>query len=237
MNYICIDGNNLTLIAYAAANRSLDGTPLEDKLYAILTSMIRNLKKKFEGEFYVCWDTYGGTHSRRALDSNYKATRDHSKFDFQAVESCKCAYEDYGIKSLSIPKCEGDDALFVLCQLLKENNPQGRITVVSRDKDLIQIVQEGYANEIYDPCKKKALEIPWYRITEYKALVGDSSDNISGVKGIGPKAALKIISGLQQLNEAQKEQYEHCLNLVDAKRNPSYITNYEYTKEYLRTTN
>lgn len=233
MNNICIDGNNYTLIAYSAALRSKEGASLEDRLQNVLASMLGSLHKKFEGNFYVCWDTFGGTASRKALDPNYKATRDHSRFDFEAVEACKYLYEDYGVKSLSLPECEGDDALFVLCKILKERDPQCHNIIISRDRDLIQVIQEGYAKELYDPCQKKNVEIPWYRITEFKALVGDSSDHISGVKGIGNKTALKIISGLQQLGESQREQYEHCLNLVDAKRNPSYRKNYILMKRLL----
>lgn len=236
MNYVCIDGNNFTLIAYAAAARHPIEMPLEDRIYGILSSMIRGLKKKFDGKFYVCWDTYGSTSSRKDLDSSYKATRNHSLFDFKIVESCKNLYNDYGIRSLSLPECEGDDALFVLCKLLKEQDPQSHIVVVSRDCDMLQIVQEGYANEIYDPCKKKAIEVPWYRITEYKALVGDPADNIPGVRGIGKKKALQVITGMIALDENQQEQYSKYLKMVDATLNPKYQENYRRMKELLGET-
>lgn len=237
MRHICIDGNNLTLIAYAASRNLQGNYPESEKLYYILTKMLGNLKKKFEGDFYVCWDTYGGTSFRKQLDPNYKSTRDHSKFDFKIVEDTKIAYEEYGIKSISIPQCEGDDALFVLCKYLKSKHPQDVITLISRDKDLLQIVQAGYAKEIYDPCKKKNIEIPSYDIVKFKALVGDSSDNIPGVRGVGSQGALKVLNGTKQLTESQKIEYKNCLRLVDARLNPNFENNYNLIEELLRDKN
>lgn len=233
MRYICIDGNNLTLIAYAASKKMQGDYPDSEKLYYILTKMLGTLKKRFEGTFYVCWDTYGGTFFRKELNPEYKSSRDHSKFDFRLVEETKIAYEEYGIKSISIPQCEGDDALFALCKYLKNNHPQDRITLISRDKDLLQIIQAGYANEVYDPCKKKSMETPPYDIVKFKALVGDSSDNISGVKGVGEKSALKILEGSISLKEKQQEQYERSLKLIDAKLNPNLEKNYTIIKKLL----
>lgn len=229
MTNIILDGNNHVLIAASVAIKKAS-TPEEftDVLYSLLCSTIIKLKKKFDGNFYICWDTYGGTAFRKELDSDYKATRSSNKFDFKAIESCKSVYDDYGIKSISIPHCEGDDAIFVLCRYLKEQNSQCNNIIVSRDHDLIQVVQAGYAKNVYDPSKKDYMEIPYYSIVEYKALTGDSSDNIKGVTGIGPKTALKVISGMEKLTEEQQKQYEHCLDLVDARRNPNYEKNYEY---------
>lgn len=230
MTSIIIDGNNLTLIAYAASlNSQYKGTEGE-KLFIVLSSMIQSLKKKFSGDFYVCWDTFGGTSFRKELDSNYKAGRDHDRFDFEEVEKCKNLYELYGIKSLSIPECEADDAIFVLCKALGGEN-----IIISADKDLIQVVQEGYASKLYDPRRGKGeVEIPPYSIVKYKALVGDNSDHISGVVGIGPKKALFILDGSIKLTEEQNRQYEHCINLVDAKRNPKLQENYNFVLNYLK---
>lgn len=231
-NFVIIDGNNHLFIGYNAALRDRPNSDedLSNKLYHIISIMIQVLKRKFSGEFYVCWDTAGGTSSRKKLDPSYKSNRDHSKINFKIMESCKSIYEDYGIKSIGIPHCEADDAIFALSRVLKEKNPQSKITIVSRDHDLIQVVQKGYATEIYDPVKKSVLEIPWYDIVKFKALIGDSSDCISGVRGIGEKSALKILSGKVALKEDQKKEYEKCLLLVDAEKNPQYESNYESLK-------
>lgn len=233
-NYVVIDGNNHLLIGMSVALKNAKTEEeFGDYSYNVISSMLRNLKKKFDGKFYVCWDTYGGTASRKNIDSNYKANRDHTKINFEIMESCKTIYEEWGIESISIPHCEADDAIFVLCKLLRENSPQSKITIVSRDHDLIQVVQAGYASEIYDVSKKKNMDIPWYSIVQYKALVGDKSDCISGVAGIGEKTAIKIIAGNMKLTESQQEEYEKSLNLVDATRNPQYMENYNLLKDKL----
>ena len=237
MDYICIDGNNFTLIAYAASENMLGDYPKKDKVYYVLSKMLGSIKKKFDGEFYVCWDTYGGTSFRKELNPEYKSTRDNTRFDFEVIESCKEAYESFGVKSISIPECEGDDALYALCKYLKNRNYQDQGVIISRDEDLIQIVQDGYANYIYNPSKKRFMDIPWYSIVKYKALAGDKGDNIKGVRGIGKKGALKVLSGEATLNESQQTQYEEALKLVDAKLNPFYERNYQYIKETLEKLN
>lgn len=232
MDNICIDGNNLTCIAYSTPVLGIEDAL--DRTYSVLFRMLDKLKQKYDGNFYVCWDTKGGTTFRKQIDSKYKATRDPSKFDFTVIEKCKSLYEDFGIKSISIPQCEGDDALFVLCKYLRKKDPQSNIVVISRDKDLLQIVQKGYANTQYDPVKKSNITPPWYDVVKYKALVGDSSDNISGVKGIGQKAAIKIISGMKTLTEEQETQYQKCLKLVDATMNPNFEKNYSLVETLIK---
>jgi DNA polymerase-1 len=144
-------------------------------------------------------------------------------------------YALFGVRNLALPETEADDVIFALCRLLREQSIQARITVVSRDHDLIQVVQEGYATEVFDPVGKKNLEIPWYRITEYKALTGDSSDNLPGVSGIGPKTALKVFSGQYHLTEAQRSEYERMLDVIDAWRNPLLDRNLALVKGFLTT--
>lgn len=232
MNSVCIDGNNFSIIAYTSCGK-VSGDKLEEAVYNSLARMLGNLKNKFSGNFYVCWDTRGGTTFRKRLDNNYKATRKPGAIDFSIIEKTKSLYEDYGVKSISIPRCEGDDALYVLCKYLREENPQSRIFVISRDRDLLQIIQAGYANQLWDPVKKEEVTLPEYDVVKFKALAGDSSDNIKGVEGIGPVGALKILNGERRLTESQKIEYENCLKLVDAKLNPYFESNYTMIKEIL----
>jgi DNA polymerase I len=229
---VCIDGNNFSIIAYTSCNK-YEGDDFEGAVYNTLATMLGKLKSKFSGDFYVCWDTRGGTTFRKELNSDYKATRKPGMIDFSIINRTKSLYDDYGVKSINVPACEGDDALYVLCKCLRERKPQDVITIVSRDRDMLQIVQAGWANQVWDPVTKEAVPIPMYDIVKFKAIAGDTSDNIKGVKGIGKAGALKILDGLRTLTESQQKEYEESLKLVDATLNPNFEKNYEFVKNIL----
>ena len=132
-----------------------------------------------------------------------------------------------------MPQCEGDDAIYALAKELSAKDEDSHIVLFSRDKDLIQVVQAGYADEVYDPHRKSMMTIPNYPVVMLKALAGDSSDNILGVKGIGEKTAIKVINGEKALTESQKAEFERCLKVIDASLNPNLANNCEEIKKYI----
>lgn len=234
-NYLVIDSFNFLLIAAGASLNSQE----EDAFQNIARAMTYKLLKMYPGyRVYACWDSAGGTAFRKdKSDSKYKSNREnHPKpVDIKELLKIKPFFESRGIVNVEIPATEGDDVIFVLCKAIREQNPKSKITIVTRDKDMIQVVQKGYATNIYDYTRKKDMDIPFYDIVMYKSLVGDPADCIPGVKGIGDKGAKKLISeamvtGNLRLNEDQRKQYEDCLDLVDATRNPKYESNIEYIK-------
>ena len=230
-----IDGMNFALIAAAASQRSAIDKPAVDKYRDVLWAMLRSITKKLpHDKWYVCWDSYGGKDFRSDIDDNYKAGRSMvAGLSYKDIDDSHELFNYYNITSLEIPRSEADDAIHVLCKLLKESNPQDVITIISRDKDLIQTVQAGYANEQYDPVKKAYMEIPFYSIVKYKALVGDPADAIPGVKGIGPKKALKIITGAENLTPEQEEVYNKYLAMIDFNLNPRFEENIIAMKELI----
>lgn len=235
MNYCIIDAFNLTLIAAAGALKNSSTLPFEDKLYNILSRMLDALQKKFpNSKWYAVWDTPGGTQFRKDIDENYKSNRSNSFISIQEILACQSTYEFYSIENIEVPNSEADDIIFVLCKNLRENYTQSNITIVSRDHDLLQTVQAGYANNQYDPVKKENIKVPEYSIVDFKALVGDSSDVIKGVPGIGEKTAIKILSGIQKLTEEQQKIFEECKNMVDATRHPRFFENYTYIKQLIK---
>ena len=235
MKYLIIDAYNFVLIAAAVAVNINNGEyTIGETVTMILKGMLKKLYAMFPevDKTYACWDSYGGTFFRKEIDPNYKSNRDHKLIDFQVVESCRSILSESVLNcvNITLPETEADDTIFCLCKALREKDSGAEITIVSRDKDLIQTVQAGYANYIFDYSKKKNMEIPWYNITEYKALVGDTSDNLKGVPGIGNKRAIKLISekivtGKYDLTPEQYEQYENCLKIVDAKLHPKFEEN------------
>ena len=227
--YLVIDCFNFTLIGAAIVSGSDN---FEAALKSLLSNMLRKLKNTFPmHDIYGVWDTYGGTAFRKELFPGYKANRDNSKFDYKVIESMSSVYEEFGVVNIKVPQCEADDAIYLLCKILKESDSRNDVTIVTRDKDMIQVVQAGYADSIWDNVKKCYMAIPEYSMVDFKSLVGDKSDGIPGVAKIGEKTALQILKGFKLLSESQKEEFEKFKNIIDASRHPRFDWNYAYIKD------
>jgi len=113
--------------------------------------------------------------------------------------------------SLEVGGYEADD---IIATVAKDAKQKGiKVQIVSSDKDLYQLIDDDKVL-IYDPMKKikvnqheciEKFGVKPSQIVDYLAIVGDSADNIPGVKGIGPKGARKLLSEYESL----KEIYEH----------------------------
>ena len=246
MKLVLIDAFNYTLIGIAATMRAGGITDENNKNFLssfgyIINGMLNNLTKRFgkDSTYYVCWDSAGGTQFRKDLDSSYKDSPSRERFvDIKYILEAKDIYSSRGFINVELEQTEADDTAFVLAKVLREKYPQSEIVAVSRDKDWIQIDQSNYADTLFDPVKKKDIDIPWYPIVDYKALVGDPSDNLSGVKGIGPKTANKLLAeklltGKLNLKESQIEEFEKFKNIIDATRHPLFDTNVEKIRSML----
>ena len=158
--------------------------------------------------------------------TQYKANRVETpqelKSQFKIVREL---IDAMGIKSESVYGYEADD---VMASLAKDAVKKGiNVVVVSADKDLCQLVKNGEIG-IYDPSKKKYLDengviekfgIQANQVVDYLSIIGDSSDNVIGVNGIGPVGAVKllkqygciknILQNLDKLDKSTKEKIEN----------------------------
>ena len=145
---------------------------------------------------------------RKELDPNYKANRPKPPEDL--VKQLPIAIkwiEQMGFKQMMMPGYEADDIIGSIATYAKKNN--FKLRIVSHDKDLYQLIEDGVIM-IHDPMKKldideeKCLEkfgVPPHKIVDYLAIVGDASDNIPGVKGIGAKGATKLLTEFENLED------------------------------------
>lgn len=163
----------------------------------------------------LAFDGPGSTIARKSVDSNYKANRNISRitnwegYDSKEEErdsmmSQMTRLVDYlqtlPVHMLDIPKIEADDTIG---WIVKEYGSTSNITIVSSDKDFLQLVTDKV--NVYSPIKKKFYTpdlvkqevglIPENYLV-LKALLGDNSDNLPGVKGIGAKTAYKLFPDL-----------------------------------------
>lgn len=231
-----IDGMNFALIAAWTNIKGMEGIDPVEKYRNTLWSMLKSITSNLPHDnWYVCWDSFGGKDFRKEIDENYKAGRNLSLpgIEFKDINDSQDLFDFFNIKSIRIPKAEADDVIHYVCKICKEKNPQSTITIISRDKDLLQTVQAGYASHQYDPVKKAYLEVPFYSIVDYKALVGDTSDAIPGVRGIGPKKALKILTGAVELTPDQVEVFEKYKKMIDFTLNPRFEENMAAVREEL----
>jgi len=133
-------------------------------------------------------------HRKQAM-SEYKSNRPKLPDSFwrQQREILEIM-ENLPIVQIRHPDYECDD---VIANLAKHHSESGNeVVIISGDSDFIQVFDSMDRDlvNIYHPIKKRMVEKPDYPYLEWKALRGDVSDNIPGIKGVGDKTALKLIN-------------------------------------------
>ncbi len=167
---------------------------------------------------------------RKELDPNYKANRPKPPEDLLAQLPVAISWiEKMGFKQLEYAGYEADDIIGAMVSYAKKNGIKVRI--VSHDKDLYQLIDDDKVT-IYDPMKKieineqKCVEkfgVKPSLIVDYLAIVGDASDNIPGVKGIGAKGATKLLNEYDSL--------ENIYENIDSIRNARTVKLLQDSKE------
>jgi len=198
---ILVDGSNWLYRAYFALPplKSPQGEPTG--MVRGFAAMLKKLLKDYaiapgEGRIAVVFDPPGDTW-RNTIYDEYKATRDATPEDLSLqFPHVKAWVEAMGLPLLQVPGEEADDVIGTLArQAVAAKVP---VLIVTGDKDLAQLVTQDV--KLLDTMKNATLGpaeveekfgVAPDRIVEYLALIGDTSDNIPGIKGVGPKTAAK----------------------------------------------
>ena len=198
--FYAIDGNNLF---HRAAHTNTDMTSSDGTNTGPLTvfcSMIHSIRRDFSPDMImVAFDT-GGRGGRNDLYPEYKAHRaDHEEIDAQ-IPLAIGAVQAMGLSVVTHDDFEADD---VIATYVRDAEAAGySVTIVSSDKDLLQLCSDNVmrlttgfgANTWYGPEEVTAkYGVPPARMGDLLALMGDKSDNVPGVKGIGPKTAAALL--------------------------------------------
>lgn len=184
---------------------SPSGVPV-NAVYGFL-SMITKLIKDEQPQYMVfCYDRKEPSF-RRDLYEAYKANRTEMPEDLaQQIPYIKKLADLLGIASLEVPRFEADDLIGTLA--VRGYQAGFRVHIVSGDKDFAQLVNERVL--LCDTMKDvrygpEGVQEKWGirpdQMIDYLAIVGDSSDNIPGVMGIGEKGALKLLQQFSSLEE------------------------------------
>ena len=175
-------------------------------IYGFIKNMY-DLVGKYEPEqVIVVWEGKDSRLRRKTMYPEYKAKRKSDlpipKEDFyKQIDNLKELLYYLGMNNVDVPKFEADDVIAVLSRHFAQERK--KVLIVSTDGDMLQLINMWV--EVYSPTKELVYnEANFHSLVgmalsdfvDYKCLVGDSSDNIPGVRGIGEKGAKSIIDFL-----------------------------------------
>jgi len=212
---LIVDGLNLYLRAFAVNGALNDNGVPVGGLTGFLRSLAYAIREVNPTRVIVVYDGAGGSQRRRKILPDYKANRKPGKritrWDaFKDAREEKDAmkiqfsrlieYLDFlPVNVISIDRIEADDTIAYIAHTLLDED----VTILSADQDFLQLVNERIT--VWSPTKKKFYTprmvmddygVPAHNFLMYKVLMGDKSDNIEGVKGLGPKKLPKIVPDL-----------------------------------------
>jgi DNA polymerase-1 len=202
-----VDGSAYIYRAYHAITPLTNSSGLPTHaVYGFTNILLRLIREKEASHLAVAFDRRGPTFRSR-LYPQYKATRPPMPDDL----ACQLPYvrqvvEAYNITGLEQEGFEADDLIASATRRLRAEGRE--VVLVSGDKDLLQLVGDGVS--LWDPMSNKVVDhagvLAKYGVTvtqllDYFALVGDSSDNVPGVPGVGPKTAAKLIATFGSLDQ------------------------------------
>ncbi|AKI96789.1 DNA polymerase I [Kosmotoga pacifica] len=229
------DGTAIVYRAYFAIDVSLTNSKGEptNALFGTARMLAKFIKEKMQDGDYAlfAFDRKEATHRHKMFDE-YKATRKEMPDALVSqLPWIPEMVEGFGIKFLSIPGLEADDIIATAATKFKDR--VNEVIIVSGDKDILQLIDDGVKvlrfvtglTDFQEYDEKKVVEVfgfPPSKLHDYLTLVGDNSDNIPGVKGIGEKTAKDLLkkygsieniySNIRQLSPALRRK------LVDGKQ-------------------
>ncbi len=235
-NILIIDSTNTFIRSFSVVNSHNLSSNHTGGLLGTLRSISSAIKIIQPTECILVFDGEEGSRNRKYLYPQYKANRlnnnkisnyksftdkkeeDNSKYD-QMVRLM-----DYlsllPVKIVCIDKIEADDVIAYLSRRFYNEYSDSQITIMSTDQDFMQLVNDR--TTVWSPTKKKfyktedVLELYGTHpnnLPLYKALVGDTSDNVPGVDGFGEKNTPKLIEFLsEETKHTLKDLYNLCEN-------------------------
>jgi DNA polymerase-1 len=175
-----------------------------------IVNFLMRLREKYRPD-YVAWINDAGTSFREQRYADYKSTREKLDNELQAdfdkaVHRIRQLLDAFGIPLITVQGYEADDVIGTLAAAGAERGLQ--VVIVSGDKDFYQLVGPRVAllnpgrggpaavdeNWVDEGNASERLGVAPSQVIDFLALVGDSSDNIPGVKGIGEKGAQKLLA-------------------------------------------
>ncbi|MDD6224209.1 MAG: DNA polymerase I [bacterium] len=220
---ILVDGNNLLFRSYYATSytgnvmRNSKGFPT-NAIYGFI-NMVNKIIVEEKPEYIMVAFDKGKTFRHDKYES-YKDGRNETPEELkQQFPIAKQICEAMGIRYFEVDNYEADDIIGTFAKEVNRN-PDFIATIISSDKDLLQLITDEVDMKLLKQTGFIRMDKKLFKETygvepigmiDLKALMGDSSDNIPGVKGIGEKTAISLLSKYQTLDNL----YEHIDEIRD----------------------
>lgn len=222
---LIVDGHAIAHRAYhSIPPLTVNGQPVNALygFYSMLISSLHTLKPRY---LVVCLDSPGPTFRQQEF-LGYRARRKPTDRDLVTqLPLLQTSLESAKIPNFAIGGFEADDLIATITRRSLQRRRALKVTIITGDKDLMQLVNDKV--ELFVPIRglseskvfatsqvKQNLGVLPSQIIDYKALVGDMSDNYPGVTGIGPKTAVDLLTKYGSLDNI----YSHLSDLGDLVR-------------------
>ncbi len=236
-HFYLIDGSGYIFRAYYALpplTRKSDGLPVGavsgfcNMLFKLLedSKSVDNLEKPTH--FAVIFDS-ARKNFRNEIYSEYKGNRSDAPEDLiPQFEYIRKSVKAFNLPSIELINYEADDLIATYVEKILDLG--AKVTIVSSDKDLMQLYKKGV--RIYDPMKNKFINqedvhnkfgVSPEKVIDVQSLAGDSTDNVPGVPGIGVKTAAELINQYGTLENLLK----NASKIKQNKRRETLINNKE----------
>ncbi len=254
---IVIDGNSLFYRMYYATTNLVDFAKANNLIPNNAIKMMMNIILKYLNNdkydyFFIAFDAKAKTFRHSEFD-DYKKNRVKAPDELylQMADTIE-AIDALGIKVMQKPGIEADDLVGSFVKLMSKNGIL--VDILSSDKDLLQLVDNNCTVYL---IKKGISELDEYNIVnfkdkffgllpnqviEYKAIVGDTSDCLPGIKGIGPKTGINLLQQygnleniflhLSELSEINKQKFIKDKEIAFKCRELAKILTNEFDNNY-----
>jgi len=193
-----LDASSYVFRAYHAVSFLTNSKSFPTNAIYGFINMFNKLLKDFKPEYLVAVFDSGGISFRNEIYEQYKANRGEAPEDISLQFPKIIEFlEASGIKTIKLENYEADDLIGSITDKFKDKN---KISIISGDKDFVQLIDKNV--NMIDTMKGRTTSVKEVEeryglgpelMIDFFALVGDSIDNIPGVKGIGPKTAAPLI--------------------------------------------
>ncbi|HCC21974.1 DNA polymerase I [Candidatus Uhrbacteria bacterium RIFOXYC2_FULL_47_19] len=227
---IVIDGHALLHRAWHALPplSTKDGLVVSGA-YGFFMILLKAIKELKPSHLVVTFDLAGPTFRHKEYKA-YKATREEKPDELYA----QVPIIEEILKQMDIPVCsasgfEADDVIGTIAVTVRDQNPEVEVIIVTGDKDTLQLVNDGVSvytlrkgmtdTVLYNPAGvEEKMGVRPDQMVDYKALRGDPSDNIPGVRGVGEKTAVDLIQRFGSLANLYKALDANQAEISDSVR-------------------